>query len=34
MSIRQIQGALKGRVSRSVIGEFVKSVRQPLQEIS
>jgi hypothetical protein len=33
MSIRQIQDALKGRVSRSVIGAIVKGVRQPIEEI-
>ena len=29
MSIRQIQQALRGRVSRSVVGEIVKRVRHP-----
>jgi DNA invertase Pin-like site-specific DNA recombinase len=33
MSIRQIQGALKGRVSRSVVGEIVKRVREESQEV-
>ena len=34
MSIRQIQGALQGRVSRSVVGEIVKRVREQSQEVS
>jgi DNA invertase Pin-like site-specific DNA recombinase len=32
MSIRQIQDALKGRVSRSVVGEIVKRVRKQREE--
>jgi len=32
MSIRQIQKALKGRVSRTVVGEIVKRVREQTQE--
>jgi DNA invertase Pin-like site-specific DNA recombinase len=32
MSIRQIQEALKGRVSRSVVGEIVKRVREQSRE--
>jgi DNA invertase Pin-like site-specific DNA recombinase len=34
MSIRQIQEALQGRVSRSVVGEIVKRVREQSQESS
>jgi DNA invertase Pin-like site-specific DNA recombinase len=33
MSIRQIQDALKGKVSKSVVGEIVKRVRAQLQEV-
>ena len=32
LSIRQIHGALKGRVSRSVVGDVVKRVRAQQQE--
>jgi DNA invertase Pin-like site-specific DNA recombinase len=32
MSIRQIQQALKGRVSRSVVGEIVKRARKQTRE--
>ena len=34
MSIRQIQGTLKGRVSRSVVGEIVKHIRNISQKVS
>jgi DNA invertase Pin-like site-specific DNA recombinase len=33
MSIRQIQDALKGKVSKSVVGEIVKRVRAQAQEV-
>jgi len=33
MSIRQIQNALKGKVSKSVVGEIAKRVREQSQEI-
>jgi DNA invertase Pin-like site-specific DNA recombinase len=34
MSIRQIQDALQGSVSKSVVGEIVKRVREQSQEVS
>ncbi len=34
MSIRQIQDALKDKVSKSVVGEIVKRVREKPQEVS
>ncbi len=34
MSIRQIQDALKDKVSKSVVGEIVKRVREQSQEVS
>jgi DNA invertase Pin-like site-specific DNA recombinase len=33
MSIRQIQNALKGKVSKSVVREIVKRVREQSQEV-
>ena len=33
MSIRQIQDALQGNVSKSVVGEIVKRVREQSQEV-
>ncbi len=34
MSIRQIQDALKDKVSKSVVGEIVKRVREQSHEVS